>query len=79
MICSERELQISDEHEGIMILPENLNPGDNFIKAYGSKLHSIILDITPNRPDAFSHIGVARDIACKTKRKLNSVKVNKSL
>ena len=78
MICSERELQISDEHEGIMILPENLNLGDNFIKAYGSKLHSIILDITPNRPDAFSHIGVARDIACKTKRKLNSIKVNKS-
>ena len=78
MICSERELQISDEHEGIMVLPENLNLGDNFIKAYGSKLHSIILDITPNRPDAFSHIGVARDIACKTKRKLNSIKVNKS-
>ena len=78
MICSERELQISDEHEGIMTLPENLNQGDNFVEAYGSKLHSITLDITPNRPDAFSHIGVARDIACKTKRKLSSIKVNKS-
>lgn len=69
MICSERELQISDEHDGIMVLPDDLNPGDDFMSAYGHKYLSIELDITPNRPDAFSHQGVARDIACATGRK----------
>ena len=35
MICSERELSLSDEHEGILVLPDNLKAGDNFIDAYG--------------------------------------------
>tara|TARA_X000000950_G_scaffold280139_1_gene374120 strand:+ start:1171 stop:3549 length:2379 start_codon:yes stop_codon:yes gene_type:complete len=70
MICSEKELQISDEHEGIMVLPENLILGEDFSSAYGYKFLSIELDITPNRPDAFSHLGVARDIAAATKRQL---------
>ena len=77
MICSERELNISDEHDGIMVLPKNLQLGTNFVDAYGYKFISIKLDITPNRPDAFSHNGVARDISCKTNRKLNSITVNK--
>ena len=64
MICSERELNISDEHDGIMVLPKNLQLGTNFVDAYGYKFISIKLDITPNRPDAFSHNGVARDISC---------------
>ena len=68
MICSERELQITDEHEGIMVLPSDLNPGDDFISAFGHRYISLELDITPNRPDAFSHQGVARDIACATGR-----------
>ena len=68
MICSERELQITDEHEGIMVLPSELNPGDDFISAFGHRYISLELDITPNRPDAFSHQGVARDIACATGR-----------
>jgi len=68
MICSERELQITDEHEGIMVLPSELSPGEDFISAYGHRYISMALDITPNRPDAFSHQGVARDIACATGR-----------
>ena len=70
MICSERELQISDEHEGIMVLPKNLRLGKDFSSSYGYKFLSLQLDITPNRPDAFSHLGVARDIAAVTKREL---------
>ena len=70
MICSEKELQISDEHEGIMVLPENLELGKDFSSSYGYKFLSIQIDITPNRPDAFSHLGVARDIAAVTKRGL---------
>ena len=68
MICSERELQITDEHEGIMVLPKDLTAGDDFMSAYGHKFLSLELDITPNRPDAFSHQGVARDIAAATGR-----------
>ena len=70
MICSEKELNISDEHEGIMVLPSQLNIGNDFSASYGYKFLSLQLDITPNRADAFSHIGVARDIAAVTKRKL---------
>ena len=68
MICSESELSLSDEHDGIMVLPEDLELGKDFILAYGYKYLSLELDITPNRPDAFSHQGVARDLACATKK-----------
>ena len=63
MICSENELKISDDHEGIMVLPNNLKLGKEFSSSFGYKFLSIELDITPNRADAFSHFGVARDIA----------------
>ena len=56
MICSEKELQISEEHEGIMVLPKNLVLGEDFSSSYGFKFLSIELDITPNRSDAFSHL-----------------------
>ena len=73
MICSERELNISEEHDGIMVLPNNLSLGENFISSYGNKYFSLKLDITPNRADAFSHIGVARDISCKTDRNFKKI------
>ena len=73
MICSERELNISDEHEGIMVLPRGLPLGKDFMEAYGKKFISLELDVTPNRPDAFSHQGVARDLACLTNRKFSPV------
>ena len=75
MICSERELNLSDEHEGIMVLPDDLEAGTDFVSSYGYKYISIELDITPNRPDAFSHQGVARDIACKTNREFTQLSV----
>ena len=73
MICSERELNISDEHDGIMLLPQGLPLGKDFMEAYGKKFLSLELDVTPNRPDAFSHQGVARDLACITDRKFSPV------
>ena len=77
MICSERELQITDEHEGIMVLPSELSPGEDFISAFGHRYISLELDITPNRPDAFSHQGVARDIACATGRTFTPLTVQR--
>ena len=77
MICSERELGISDEHEGIMVLPDKLKAG-TAINAYFEDVYDALdLDITPNRPDGFSHYGVAREIALKTGRKLKELSIKK--
>ena len=76
MICSAKELNISDENEGIMVLPDSCSPGNDFIKEYGNRFLKIELDITPNRPDAFSHYGVARDIAVYKNRTLSKIQFN---
>ena len=70
MICSENELGISQEHEGIMVLEDRARPGDSFQEFFNEK-NTIELDITPNRADCFSHLGVARDYSVKMKEKLN--------
>ena len=62
MICSEKELGISNSHEGIMVL-ENENIGQNFASLYFNNDSKVVeLDLTPNRGDCFSHLGVAREI-----------------
>ncbi len=63
MICAEDELELSDDHGGIMILENELKQGTPITEAL--HLNDVILEIaiTPNRPDALSHIGVARDLA----------------
>ena len=48
MICSARELNISDEHDGILVLPESCRLGANFVDEYANKFLKIELDITPN-------------------------------
>ena len=63
MICSEKELQLSESHEGILELPEESKIGSLFSDLYDSSDTLIELDLTPNRPDAMSHIGVARDLS----------------
>ncbi|HDR05964.1 MAG TPA: phenylalanine--tRNA ligase subunit beta, partial [Candidatus Marinimicrobia bacterium] len=65
MICAEDELAISDDHSGIMVLPEELSAGTPFSSYY--KAQTVLeLDLTPNRPDCFSHFGVVREIAALT-------------
>ena len=61
MNCSARELGIGGDHAGIMILPEDAPVGMPFGEYYGSS--DIVLDceITPNRPDCLSMIGMARE------------------
>ena len=61
MVCSERELGISDSHEGIMILPGEAAVGTPLSEYLGDTI--LDFDITPNRPDCLSVIGVAREIA----------------
>ncbi len=80
MICSEAELEISDDHSGIMVLPEDLKEGKPISEALN--LNDVILEIaiTPNRSDALSHIGVARDLAAIFERelKMHSLQFKKS-
>jgi phenylalanyl-tRNA synthetase beta chain len=63
MMCSERELELSDEHDGIIDLPADAPVGTSYA-AY-AKLDDPVIDInlTPNRPDATSIYGIARDLA----------------
>ncbi|MCO6390923.1 phenylalanine--tRNA ligase subunit beta [Aliihoeflea aestuarii] len=63
MMCSERELQLSDAHDGIIDLPADAPVGTPF--ATYAKLDDPVIEInlTPNRPDATSVHGIARDLA----------------
>lgn len=63
MICAEDELGIGDSHEGIMVLPEDAIPGTPALQALGiEEDYHIEIGLTPNRADAMSHYGVARDV-----------------
>ena len=71
MICSEVELGIGTDNSGILVLPENLTPGTPASQLFndGEIDHEIEIGLTPNRADAMSHFGVARDLyaALKTR------------
>jgi phenylalanyl-tRNA synthetase beta chain len=69
MICSEKELGISDSHEGIMILSPEAAIGTPLTEYLGDAI--LDLDITPNRPDCLSVVGIAREIAALTGSKLH--------
>ncbi|MFC1910203.1 phenylalanine--tRNA ligase subunit beta [Chloroflexota bacterium] len=64
MVCSEKELGISDKHEGIIILPPNAPIGKPLADYMGDTLYDF--EVTPNRPDLLSVIGIAREIAIHT-------------
>ena len=66
MLCSSRELGLGDDHAGIFILPGHLDPGTPFTEAMGLERDVLYdLEINPNRPDAMSIAGVARDLAAR--------------
>ena len=70
MLCSEAELGFAKESEGIIILPEDAPIGKEYREYAG--LNDVIfeLEITPNRPDCLSHIGIAREVAAYYNRKV---------
>lgn len=63
MMCSERELELSDEHNGIIELPDTFAVGTPASEALGANDPVIDIAITPNRPDCLGVYGVARDLA----------------
>ncbi len=65
MLCSERELEMSDDHDGIIDLPADAPLGMRFIDYRGVNDPMIYIKITPNRPDALGVRGIARDLAAR--------------
>ena len=63
MICAEDEIGIGTSHEGLIVLPDDVLPGTLAKDYYNIKSDYVLeVDITPNRADACSHYGVARDL-----------------
>ncbi|MEE3999104.1 phenylalanine--tRNA ligase subunit beta [Tenacibaculum sp. FZY0031] len=63
MICAEDELGLGQSHDGIMILDESLVPGTPCSEVFNIETdHVFEIGLTPNRADAMSHYGVARDL-----------------
>jgi phenylalanyl-tRNA synthetase beta chain len=60
MVCSEKELGLSEEHEGILVLPEDAPVGLPFLEYAGDTV--IEFEITPNLAHAFSILGIAREV-----------------
>ena len=69
MICSEKELGISEDHEGIMVLPNDYELGTSISNYYAETILDI--DVTPNRVDCLSVVGLARDLSAKFSQRLN--------
>jgi len=91
MLCAENELGLTDESDGIMILPKSARTGSRVIDALNIEDIVFELGITPNRPDCLSMLGVAREVSAimgvdikypairideKSKRTLDIVSVN---
>ncbi len=78
MICAEDEIGIGTSHDGIIVLPADVKVGTLAKDYYGIKSDYLLeVDITPNRVDAASHYGVARDLAAYFALKNPSVKLAK--
>ena len=73
MMCSEREMMISDEHDGIISLPEDAPIGASFAAYAGFDDPIIEIAITPNRADCLGVRGIARDLAAAGYGKLKSL------
>ena len=80
MICAEDELGLGKDHDGIMVLDPSATPGTSASEYFGIESDFVMeIGLTPNRIDAASHFGVARDLAAflsqtqKTELKLPSV------
>jgi len=70
MLCSERELGIGEEHEAGILEAAEAKPGADLVAALGLDDHVLEIEITPNRPDCLSVLGIARELAALTGARL---------
>ena len=66
MLCSPRELGISADHSGILVLPSDVNEGADFRATFGLDDAVLDIEVKPNRPDLLSVAGVAREASAAT-------------
>ncbi len=71
MICSEKELGLSASHEGIMVLPETARIGDTLAQFLGYRDTVLDIKVTANRTDAFSHVGMARELGAVLRKSVS--------
>ncbi|RKY00673.1 phenylalanine--tRNA ligase subunit beta, partial [Candidatus Poribacteria bacterium] len=76
MLCSEKELGLSEEAAGLMELPEDLEVGKPLTEALDLPIVVLDLDLTPNRPDCLGVYGVAREISAITGNQLKPLKIS---
>ena len=70
MICAEDEIGLGGSHDGIMVLPEDTKPGTLLTDLYEITTdYQIEIAIIPNRGDAISHLGIARELQALTNKK----------
>lgn len=74
MLCSESELGMKAESEGILILPKDAPVGKDFADYMGLTDIVFELNVTPNRADCLSHLGLARELGCVLDREVKSLK-----
>ena len=70
MLCSERELGIGEEHEAGILELAGARPGADMVTTLGLDDHVLEIEITPNRPDCLSVLGIARELAALTGARL---------
>src|SRR5512138_1686638 len=63
MLCSARELGLAEDASGLLILDRKVAPGTPVAKALGLEDVLLEVNVTPNRPDCLSHVGIAREAA----------------
>ncbi|MDO8502241.1 MAG: phenylalanine--tRNA ligase subunit beta [Gemmatimonadaceae bacterium] len=71
MLCSARELGLGTDHEGILALDVQAEPGARFLDVMPAGDTRLVVDVLPNRPDLLSHHGLAREIAAATGAELH--------
>ncbi len=63
MLCSARELGLAEDASGLLVLPKEVAPGTPISEALGLDDVLLEVNVTPNRPDGLSHVGIAREVA----------------
>ena len=75
MLCSERELGIGEEHDAGIVEVTGARPGADLVAALGLDDHVLEVEVTPNRPDCLSVLGIARELAALTGARLRPPQV----
>jgi len=70
MLCSAKELGLAEDSSGLLVLPADAVPGTPLARVLGLEDVVLEVNVTPNRPDALSHLGIAREVAASTGARL---------